>query len=52
VEGGIIMMEVFLTVQFKGKNYQTNVIAQKGMTCDQIKMAAEEQIEKQWNRQR
>lgn len=42
------MMEVFLTVNYKGKNYQTNVIVKKEMTWDKIKQLAEEQVEKQW----
>lgn len=42
------MMEVFLTVNYKGKNYQTNVIVKKEMTWDKIKRLAEEQVEKQW----
>jgi hypothetical protein len=42
------MMEVFFTVNYKGKNYQTNVIVKKEMTWDRIKRLAEEQVEKQW----
>jgi len=42
------MREVFLTVNYKGKNYQTNVIVKSEMSWDQIKRLAEEQVEKQW----
>lgn len=42
------MREVFFTVQFKGKNYHTNVIAQKDMTWETIKTMAEQQVAKQW----
>jgi hypothetical protein len=42
------LREVFLTVNYKGKNYQTNVIVKSEMSWDQIKRLAEEQVEKQW----
>lgn len=42
------MREVFLTVNYKGKNYQTNVIVEREMEWDQIKRMAEAQVEKQW----
>lgn len=42
------MMEVFLIVNYKGKNYQTNVIVEREMAWDQIKRLAEAQVEKQW----
>lgn len=42
------MREVFLTVKYKGKNYQTNVIVKREIALDQIKRLAEEQVEKQW----
>ncbi|WP_042454713.1 BA3454 family stress response protein [Neobacillus dielmonensis] len=42
------MIEVMVTVQFKNRNYNTNVIVQKGMTDKEIKRLAEEQVMKQW----
>lgn len=44
------MFEVVITVNFKGKNYQTNVLAKKGMTCEKIMHIAHEQVVKQWSR--
>ncbi|RFU70577.1 BA3454 family stress response protein [Peribacillus saganii] len=43
------MIEVFFTVNFKNKNYQTNVIVNKEMTWEKIKQLAEEQVKKQWD---
>lgn len=43
------MMEVFVTVNFKGRNYQTNVIVDKDMTWEKINRIAEEQVVKQWS---
>jgi hypothetical protein len=43
------MIEVFLTVNYKDKNYQTNVIVKKEMTWKNIKKLAEEQVKKQWD---
>ncbi|MDI7743414.1 BA3454 family stress response protein [Lysinibacillus fusiformis] len=42
------MIEVFVTVKYKDKNYQTNVIVTKEMTWEKIKQLAEEQVKKQW----
>lgn len=42
------MVEVILTLEYKGKNYQTNVIVNKGTPQNQIFRIAEEQIKKQW----
>jgi hypothetical protein len=42
------MFEVMVKVNYKGKNYQTNVLANKGMTCEKIIHIAEKQVEKQW----
>ncbi|MFK9092745.1 BA3454 family stress response protein [Bacillus salipaludis] len=42
------MIEVTVTVSFKGKNYKTNVIAKKGITNKAIKSIAENQVLKQW----
>ncbi|MBS4215249.1 MULTISPECIES: BA3454 family stress response protein [Neobacillus] len=43
------MIEVFVTVQYKERNYQTNVIVKKDMKWEKIKQLAEEQVKKQWN---
>ncbi|MGX6445218.1 BA3454 family stress response protein [Neobacillus sp. K501] len=42
------MVEVFVTVHLNGRNYQTNVIANKELSCEKIKRIAEEQVIKQW----
>ena len=42
------MFEVTVTVEFNGKKYQTNVIANKEMLDEMIKHLAEIQILKQW----
>lgn len=44
------MFEVMVTVNYKGKNYQTNVLANKGMTCEKIMHLAEKQVIKQWSK--
>ncbi|MFC4799211.1 BA3454 family stress response protein [Neobacillus sp. GCM10023253] len=43
------MIEVFVTVHYKDRNYHTNVIVEKEMKWDRIKKLAEEQVKKQWN---
>ncbi|WP_223587594.1 BA3454 family stress response protein [Neobacillus bataviensis] len=43
------MIEVFVTVHYKDRNYQTNVIVEKDTTWKKIKRLAEEQVKKQWN---
>jgi hypothetical protein len=43
------MIEVFVTVNFKDRNYQTNVIVNKDMAWKKIKRIAEEQVKKQWD---
>lgn len=43
------MMEVFVTVNYKGQNYHTNVIVDKEMPWEKIKRIAEEQVVKQWS---
>jgi hypothetical protein len=43
------MKEVFVTVNYKERNYHTNVIVTKEMTWEKIKRLAEEQVKKQWN---
>ncbi|WP_251552114.1 BA3454 family stress response protein [Neobacillus muris] len=43
------MMEVMVTVRFKDRNYNTNVLVHKGMTDEEIKRLAEEQVIRQWN---
>ncbi|MDP4083254.1 MAG: BA3454 family stress response protein [Bacillota bacterium] len=42
------MIEVIVTVKYKDKNYQTNVIINKEMSDEKIKYLAEKQIKKQW----
>jgi len=42
------MVEVRITVRYEGLNYQTNVIAYKGMSDDEIKRLAQEQVIQQW----
>ncbi|MDP4104712.1 MAG: BA3454 family stress response protein [Bacillota bacterium] len=44
------MFEVIVTVNYKGENYQTNVLANKGMTCEKIMHLAEKQVIKQWSK--
>ena len=44
------MCEVEVTVELKGIKYQTNVIANKGMSDEAIKDLAEKQVIKQWNK--
>ena len=43
------MCQVTVTVELSGKRYQTNVIAEKGMSNEIINTLAEKQILKQWN---
>ena len=43
------MCQVTVTVELNGRRYQTNVIAEKGMSNEIIKTLAEKQILKQWN---
>ena len=43
------MIEVFVTVNYKDRNYHTNVIAEKEMPWEKIKRIAEAQVKKQWN---
>ncbi|MEH7414901.1 BA3454 family stress response protein [Neobacillus drentensis] len=43
------MIEVFVTVNYKERNYNTNVLVKKEMSWDKIKKIAEEQVKKQWN---
>jgi len=42
------MIEVIVTVKYKERNYQTNVIANKEMSWEKIKLIAKKQVEKQW----
>ncbi|TCN25107.1 BA3454 family stress response protein [Mesobacillus foraminis] len=42
------MKEVFVTVNYKNKNYITNVIVSKEMNREHIQRLAEEQVLKQW----
>jgi hypothetical protein len=43
------MIEVFVTVNYKKRNYHTNVLVKKEMAWDEIKSIAEEQVKKQWD---
>jgi hypothetical protein len=43
------MIEVTVTVNYKERNYQTNVIVKNDMNWEKIKRIAEEQVKKQWN---
>jgi hypothetical protein len=43
------MIEIIVTVEFKGGNYQTNVITCKEMTGEKSKRLTEEQVVKQWS---
>ncbi|MGE6259721.1 BA3454 family stress response protein [Heyndrickxia sporothermodurans] len=43
------MIEVFMTVKYKNRNYQTNVIVSKDTIWAKIRQLAEEQVKKQWN---
>lgn len=43
------MIEIMVTVELKGKKYQTNVITNKEMSCERINHLAKEQVLKQWN---
>ena len=42
------MVEVTVKLEYKGKNYLTNVIANKNTPEKQIQKNCTEQIEKQW----
>ncbi|GIN40618.1 BA3454 family stress response protein [Heyndrickxia oleronia] len=43
------MIEVCVTVNYKNRNYQTNVIVSKDTIWGKIRQLAEEQVKKQWN---
>ncbi|MCM3726593.1 BA3454 family stress response protein [Neobacillus cucumis] len=43
------MIEVFVTVNYKERNYHTNVLVKKELPWEKIKMIAVEQVKKQWN---
>ncbi|WP_026693186.1 BA3454 family stress response protein [Peribacillus kribbensis] len=42
------MYEVFVSVSINGRIYQTNVLAEKGMSDKMIQRIAREQVAKQW----
>ncbi len=42
------MYEYTIYVTFKGKNYQTNVIADKNQSEEEVYQIAKEQVLKQW----
>ena len=44
------MIEVIVTVEFNGRNYQTNVIGNKNMPDHEIKSLAEKQVINQWSK--
>lgn len=44
------MVEVTVTVSFKGKNYITNVITSQNTDEEEIFRVAYEQVQKQWKR--
>ncbi|MEH7386079.1 BA3454 family stress response protein [Bacillus sp. JJ1521] len=44
------MVEVTLTLEYKGKNYRTNVIVKRGTPQSDIYCIAQEQIMKQWSK--
>jgi hypothetical protein len=43
------MIEIIVTVEFKGKHYQTNVIGDKEMPIEKIELLAKQQVFKQWS---
>ena len=43
------VIEVCVTVNYKDRNYQTNVIVSKDTVWTKIKQLAEEQVKKQWD---
>ncbi|UZJ80979.1 BA3454 family stress response protein [Fictibacillus sp. KU28468] len=43
------MIELFVTVNYKDKNYQTNVIVSKELAWEKIEQLAEEQVKRQWD---
>lgn len=42
------MIEINVIVKYKGRHYQTNVIARKGIADEEVKRLAEAQVSKQW----
>jgi hypothetical protein len=42
------MIQIIVEVNYNGENYQTNIVAPKGITCEKVKLLAEDQILKQW----
>ncbi|MCM3568929.1 BA3454 family stress response protein [Neobacillus mesonae] len=44
------MMQIEVTINFEGKSYLTNVIADRNTTEEEIMRLALEQVEKQWKR--
>ncbi|WP_338452300.1 BA3454 family stress response protein [Niallia oryzisoli] len=42
------MIEVMVNVEYKGRNYRTNVIAYKGTPEDEILRLAKKQVIEQW----
>jgi hypothetical protein len=50
MKGEIFMIKVTVTINYRGKNYITNVLANKDTGEDTIKQLAFEQVRKQWSR--
>ncbi|MDP4105386.1 MAG: BA3454 family stress response protein [Bacillota bacterium] len=44
------MVQVNVTVNFKGRNYLTNVIITNNTSEEEILRLASEQVQKQWNK--
>lgn len=44
------MVQVNVTVNFRGKNYMTNVITSNNTSNEEILRLAFEQVHKQWNK--
>ncbi len=43
------MMQINVTVNYKGKNYLTNVLADRDTSHEEILRVAFEQVQKQWS---
>lgn len=46
--GDFMMVQVNVKVNFKGKNYLTNVITNHNTSDEEIQRLAREQVKKQW----
>ena len=45
-----MMVQINVTVHFRGKNYLTNVITTNNTSEEEILRLASEQVRKQWNK--